>query len=112
MFYDSLIKDIAICLNTGEKELNRFLLHPSYRSPLKNDRETLSFGNSHQQIGFDSAISMLPVKVLDAIDDMLADAPHDLCGSCSAIKIRDYIKACTDLTDCHCSTLNTMSSIQ
>ena len=39
MFFDNLIKEIAISINTGASELNRYIMLPSYRGRQRRKEE-------------------------------------------------------------------------
>lgn len=115
VFYDFLIRDLVVNLNCGEKQLNRDLLVPSYASHAhaanlnaenycKVTRDTGCFYKPYTEI--------LSKVILDQLDALLAEAPSELnhCG-CRKM-ITDYLRQRTDLTDCHFSALNPMTSIQ
>ena len=115
MFFDHLIRELAICINVGDMALNREQLVPTYvkhsqaRELVENEyyiQITRDTGCLYQPLG-----QILPSKLLDQIDKMLQQAPHHLKGSHSRKLITDYLSSCTDLTDCHYSALNLMQSI-
>ena len=107
MFYDNLIKEIAICLHCGDRILNRELQLPSYRgtNTRLKDKEAISL-TKNEAMGFDTPRDMLPVATLDQIDRMLSEAPCRLMRCKSREPITEYIKQRTDLTDCHLTALN------
>lgn len=100
MFFDNLIKEMAICINVGDTCINR-------------DLELFSYRGKKQNIGFDTPGGMLSDSTLTAIDLMLSEAMRQgLTGCNSRIRISDFIKQHTDLTDCHLCALNDMMSLQ
>lgn len=109
MFFDNLIKEIAICINVGDTEINRELELPSYRGIKGRSGDSLCFGSKVSAIGFDTPSDMLSGKCLDAIDRMLRDAKQK--GINTKQQIAELIKEHTDLTDCHLCALNGMMSL-
>lgn len=114
IFYDFLVRDIAINLNLGEKQLNRDLLAPVYA----NHSHAANLNDvNYCQVTRDSGCFYLPYnkilskEMLDQLDAILAEAPPELhhCGSNKMIT--DYLRQRTDLTDCHFTALNIMQSI-
>jgi hypothetical protein len=113
MFYDSLIKDIAVCINVGDTRINRDLEHPSYRGIQRRKQEGTISQSNVSAIGFDTPDRMLPSSVLNNIDDMLQEAKRkNLTGCNSRRQISDFIMQHTDLTDCHLCALNDMISLK
>lgn len=111
MFFDNLIKEIAICINVGDMAINRDLELPSYRGKSRRKgNDVVDIGNKSQAIGFDTPAGMLSGKCIDAIDEMLRTA--NLKGCNSRQQISDFIKQHTDLTDCHLCALNGMMSLK
>ena len=115
MFFDHLIRELAVCLNVGDTALNREQLVPTYvkhsqaRELVEDENYiqiTRDTGCLYQPLG-----QILPSKLLDQIDEMLRQAPHNLKGSHSRKLITDYLSSCTDLTDCHYSAMNLMQSV-
>ena len=113
MFYDNLVKEIAICINMGYPSINRELELPSYRGiSSRKGEDVIDIGNNHAAIGFDTPAGMLPPAVLRAIDGMMEEAKKEgLAGCGSRRTISDFIISHTDLTDCHLSALNEMYSL-
>lgn len=113
MFFDNLLKEIAICINTGAKAINHDIELPSYRGMSRRKEEgVIDMGDNHQAIGFDTPSQMLSRGTLRAVDAMVAEAASlGLAGCGSLQKISDYIKSKTDLTDCHLCALNEMMSL-
>ena len=115
VFFDNLIRELAICLNTGDTYLNRELLSPVYvnhaHAGAKAGEETYSQVNCSSGTMFKPLRDILPAKLLDDLDAMLANAPACLKQCDSRPPIGNYIKQCTDLTDCHLSALNEMQSL-
>jgi len=113
MFFDNLLKEIAICINTGAKGINHDIELPSYRGVSRRKEEgVIDMGNNHQAIGFDTPSQMLSRGTLRAVDAMVAEAASlGLAGCGGRQKISDYIKSKTDLTDCHLCALNEMMSL-
>lgn len=113
MFFDNLLKEIAICINTGAKAINHDIELPSYRGMSRRKEEgVIDMGDNHQAIGFDTPSQMLSRGTLRAVDAMVAEAASlGLAGCGSRQKISDYIKSKTDLTDCHLCALNEMMSL-
>lgn len=115
VFFDMLIRELAICLNTGDTSINRELLSPVYvnhaHAGAAADDETYFQITRNSGIQFKPLCDILPDKLLGKLDHMLANAPACLKQSDSRQLIGDYIKQCTDLTDCHLSALNGMQSI-
>ncbi|MBP5776716.1 MAG: hypothetical protein J6W56_04110 [Prevotella sp.] len=112
MFYDSLIKDIAICINVCDTRINRDLEHPSYRGIQRRKQEGAICQSNVSAIGFDTPAQMLPPSALNNIDDMLQEAKRrNLTGCNSRRQISDFIMLHTDLTDCHLCALNEMMSL-
>lgn len=115
MFFDHLIRELAVCLNVGDTALNREQLVPTYVNHAQA-RELVEDEN-YIQITRDTGClyqplaQILPCKLLDQIDEMLQQAPHNLKGSNSRKLITDYLSSCTDLTDCHYSAMNLMQSV-
>ena len=116
MFFDQLIRELAICINTGEKSLNRELLMPMYKNHSAN--VNAYHDNIHyEQVSRDSGCLWTPLKeclsskVLDALDNMLCNAPGDLMRCNSRSRIQKYMMEYTDLVDCHFDAMNTMQSI-
>lgn len=114
MFFDNLIKEIAISVNTGDTMLNRDIELPSYRGRQRRKEEgVIDTGNNHQAIGFDTPGTMLPPATLKALDEMLAEArDKGLTGCNSRRVIADFILCRTDLTDCYLCALNDMMSLK
>lgn len=116
MFFDQLIKELAICLNTGEKSLNRLLFMPVYKNHSAN-ANVYQDNEYYQQVSRDSGCLWTPLKeclsskVLNALDNMLGNAPDDLIRCNSRSKIQNYIMKYTDLVDCHFESMNYMQSI-
>ena len=115
IFFDHLIRELAICLNVGDTSINRKQLAPSYvnHSLAGTVAEDENYFQLNRDTGclFQPLENILPVAILDALDAMLQQAPPELKGSCSRKLITDYLTQCTDLTDCHYSALNMMQSI-
>ena len=117
MFVDQLIRELAICINTGDKEINREMLMPSYKSH-KENVNIYADNELYQQITRDSGCLWTPLseclskKTLDELDLMLQRAPHELTRCNSRSKIQDFIMEYTDLVDCHFDSLNYMTSIR
>ena len=113
MFFDNLVKEIAICINVGDTSINRELELPSYRGiQRRGEDDTISHGSHVSAIGFDTPVGMLSRKALDAIDLMLQDAKSLRLEGCnSRRRISDFIIEHTDLTDCHLCALNDMMSL-
>ena len=102
MFYDNLIKEIAICINVGDTAINRELELPSYRPMQGKSKDDIIHNSKTSVIGFDTPATMLPASVLDRIDGMLQEATRqNLTHYNSRRRISDIIKIHTDLTDCH-----------
>lgn len=112
MFFDNLVKEIAICINVGYAAINRDLELPSYRGIRRRGEEATSHGSKVSSIGFDTPVGMLSRKTLDAIDLMLQEAKSLRLEGCnSRRRISDFIIEHTDLTDCHLCALNEMMSL-
>jgi len=113
MFFDNLIKEMAICIHVGDTRINRELELPSYRGRNRRlDDDVVDFGNNHQAIGFDTPAGLLSKQTLDAIDAMLElAAAEGLTGCASRQRIAGFIIQHSDLTDCHLVTLNEMVSL-
>lgn len=113
MFYDNLIKEIAICINVGDVKINRDIELFSYRGLQRRRRED-AFGISKTEaVGFDTPAGMLPVSVLDSIDLMLSSAKAAGLSHCNSRSvISNFIKMMTDLNDCHLCALNDMMSLK
>ena len=113
MFFDNLLKEIAICINTGAKGINHDIELPSYRGVSRRKEEgVIDMGDNHQAIGFDTPSQMLSRGTLRAVDAMVAEAASlGLAGCGSRQMISDYIESKTDLTDCHLCALNEMMSL-
>ena len=113
MFFDNLIKEIAICINVGYTTVNRTVELPSYRGlQRRKDEDVIDIGNNHQAIGFDTPEDMLSPSLLRSIDGMLAEAKAEgLSGCGSRLQISKFIQEHTDLTDCHLCALNEMMSL-
>lgn len=115
IFFDNLIRELAICLNTGDTSLNRELLSPTYVN--HSHANAVDNKETYFRITRDSGMLMkplgdiLPCKLLDQLDAMLASAPACLKRSNSRSLIGDYLIQSTDLNDCHLSALNEMQSI-
>ena len=115
MFFDHLIRELAICLNVGDTALNREQLVPTYvnhaqAGELVEDENYIQITRDTGCIYKPLAL-ILPSKLLDQIDEMLMQAPHNLKGSHSRKLITDYLSSCTDLTECHYSAMNLMQSV-
>jgi len=116
VFFDNLIREIVICLNCGDTVINRELELPVYAC--HKYARTANGDDKYFQITRDSGMFFKPLgevlseKYLDSIDQMLREAPSELklCGKRALIT--SYISEVTDLTDCHFSALNQMTSIQ
>ena len=75
MFFDNLLKEIAICINTGAKAINHDIELPSYRGGSRRKEEgVIDMGDNHQAIGFDTPSQMLSRGTLRAVDAMVAEA--------------------------------------
>lgn len=115
IFFDHLIRELAICLNEGDTSINRGQMAPTYvnhsMAGTVTDDENYIQLNRDTGCLFQQIEKILPVSILDALDDMLWQAPPELKGSCSRKLITKYLTQCTDLTDCHYSALNMMQSI-
>ena len=115
MFFDNVIKDIAICINIGQESIDPDLDMglPSYRGRNRRNEEGVTdIGNNHQAVGFDTMRQMLSPATVRAINDMLSLAKAEgLANCCDRRKISDFIQTHTDLTDCHLCTLNEMASL-
>lgn len=115
MFFDHLIRELAICLNVGDTALNREELMPTYVNHAR--ARELADDYNYIQITRDTGCLYLPLaqilpnKLLDQIDEMLRQAPCNLKRSHSRELITAYLSTCTDLTDCHYSAMNLMQSI-
>ena len=115
IFFDHLIRELAICLNVGDTSLDREVLVPTYVNHSMAGK--VRNNEYYCQITRDDGILFLPLydilpsDLLDRLDEMLANAPANLkrCGSRKLIT--DYLSQCTDLTQCHYSALNQMQSI-
>lgn len=106
MFFDSLIRCLAVEINIGSTELNRDLELPSYRSVYS---EGESLGSHVEKRGWNTPREMLSSKILDAIDDMLKEARRQgLECCCDKIKISQFLWEHTDLNSCHTVALNEM----
>lgn len=108
MFFDELIRSIAVEINIGSACINRDLILPSYRgiNTRLQCEENISISKT-EAMGFNSICEILPQKMLDQIDVMLAEACRKkLEGTCSIMVIRDFLKEHTDLNDCHLTSLN------
>lgn len=115
VFFDHLIRELAICLNVGDTTLNREELVPTYvnhahASNLVEDENYIQLDRDTGCL-FRPLAQILPRKLLDQIDEMLQQAPTSLKGSHSRKLITDYLSQCTDLTDCHYSAMNLMQSV-
>ena len=109
MFFDNLVRELAICIKCGDLTLNRDIELPSYRGKQTRCRDPKAVSlTKTEAVGFDTPRRMLPEATLDAIDLMLSDAPRHLRYYKSREDIADYIKQRTDLTDCHLTALNEM----
>ena len=112
IFFDQLIRMLAVELHLGSDELNRFHLMPVYVCH-SHARET-AHSEHYTQLNRNSGCSykplceVLPAALIDQLEALLADAPANLKGSNSRKLIADYLKQRTDLTDCHLSALNEM----
>lgn len=110
MFFDSLIRELAICVYLGDTSLNRSLELPSYRGPHNFDAPgTVYIGNNHAAVGFDTPGGLLSPRCLAGLDAMLAAAEAGGLKGCTEAECRAFLLASTDLTDCHLSALNEMS---
>ena len=114
MFFDSFIKELAICINTGACRVNRQLELPSYRGMHERLLHgVIDYGSNHAAVGFDTPGTMLNSKTLTALDNMLCAAKEKGLTHCNSRKrIQDFLLAHTDLTTCHLCALNGMLSIQ
>ena len=114
MFFDNLIKEMAICINCGYTSINREIELPSYRGIHRRKEEgTIDTGNNHQAIGFDTPSKMLSLSTLNSIDYMLEEAKSKGMAGCNSRRmISAFIIAHTDLTDCHLCALNEMMSLE
>lgn len=115
IFFDHLIRELAISLNLGDDSLNRKQLVPTYVSHEYSGKDS-DCGNYIQLNSKTGCLyvplsDVLPASLLDSIDDMLRHAPLELKGSGSRKLITAYLSKCTDLNDCHYSALNSMQSI-
>ena len=112
VFFDQLIRMLAVELHLGSDELNRFHLMPVYVCH-SHARET-AHSEHYIQLNRDSGClyqplcEVLPAALIDQLEALLTDAPANLKGSKSKTLIGDYLKQHTDLTDCHLSALNEM----
>ena len=116
MFFDNLIRELAICLNVGDTALNREELFPTYvnhaqAGELVNDEYYIQI-NRDTGCLFRPLAELLPNKTLDDLDALLAEAPPELKHCGSRRMITDYLSQRTDLADCHFSALNEMQSIR
>lgn len=115
VFFDNLVKELAICLNTGAESVNRDLQLPVYIC--HSHAGQLANGDEYFQITRDSGMTFKPIgevlgkTTLDAIDHMLREAPPLIRHSNNRTLITNHLSAFTDLTDCHFTALNEMSSI-
>ena len=115
IFFDHLIRELAICLNVGDTSLDREVLVPTYVNHLHAGMvakdEYYIQPNRDTGCLFLPLGDVLPSSLLDRLDEMLANAPANLkrCGSRKLIT--DYLSQCTDLTQCHYSAMNQMQSI-
>lgn len=114
MFFDNLIKEIAISINVGDVTLNQNLELPSYRGMQRRKEENVvHIGSNHQAVGFDTPRSMLTHTTLCALDALLGEAKDKgLKGCGSRQRIADFIISQTDLTECHLTALNEMMSLR
>lgn len=114
MFFDNLLKEIAICINTGAKGINHDIELPSYRGISRRKEEgVIDMGNNHQAIGFETPSKMLSLSTLNSIDYMLEEASSKGMAGCNSRRmISDFIIAHSDLTDCHLCALNEMMSLK
>lgn len=115
IFFDHLIRELAICLNLGDTSLNREELVPTYCNHSQAGK--VAFDENYIQLNRDTGclflplVNVLPGSVLDTLDEMLLQAPPELKGCRSRKLITEYLSQHTDLTDCHYSALNQMQSI-
>lgn len=110
MFFDELIRLIAVEINIGSTCLNRDLMLPSYRgiNTRLSDEGNIPISKT-EAMGFNTPRELLTPKTLDQIDGLLAEACHkQLEGLCSILSIMDFLKEHTDLTDCHLTAINNL----
>ena len=114
MFFDSFIKEFAICINTGACRVNRDIELPSYRGiHARMLPGVIDYGSNHAAVGFNTPGTMLNPKTLNALDNMLCAAKEEGLTHCNSRKrIQDFLLAHTDFTTCHLGALNEMLSIQ
>lgn len=116
IFFDHLVRELAISLNMGDDSLNRGQLVPTYVSHeyagKASDKGNYVQLNSKSGCLYVPLGDVLPASLLNAIDNMLMQAPPELKGCGSRKQITDYLSQCTDLTDCHYSAMNEMQSVR
>ena len=109
-FYDSLIRELYFLLEHGITELNRDLILPSYNGPHGVITDEC-IQNPEDAWDFDTPRTMMPETMLDAIDQMLRDAPSLLKGCGNRKIITDYLNSRTDFNSCHFTALNACTEL-
>lgn len=103
IFFDSLIRLLFVEINLGSKEINPYLILPSYHS--QNDpfvEKELGEKQSH----YCTIVHLIKQKGVDFFNNLLSNAPKELIGCRSIPKINRYIKDNTDFSYCQLSAAN------
>ena len=113
LFFDNLFREIAICIHTGDTEINRDIELPSYRGRGRRlERDVIPISKD-EAMGFDTPRSLLSATVLGNIDRLLHKARESGLNRCrDRIRVSTFIIAHSDLTDCHLTALNEMTIYQ
>lgn len=116
IFFDQLIRELVICLNTGDVSLNRNLLMPTYVNHKLAGK--ISEDSNYIKVNYATGLLFCPLsdvlhyKILDALDKMLFEAPLNLKHCNSRHLITEYLASCTDFNDCNFSALNEMQCLR